>query len=65
MQVTESTAMLAGAQLKKEALEPSDKAPCLYFPLSWSMPTRRFIHSPHSKWTSLCFGLPKTLGGRH
>lgn len=25
----------------------------------------RFVHSPHSKWTSLCFGLPKTLGGRH
>lgn len=25
----------------------------------------RFVHSPHSKWTSLCFGRPKTLGGRH
>lgn len=23
------------------------------------------VHSPHSKWTSLCFGRPKTLGGRH
>lgn len=30
-----------------------------------SMSTWRFVHSPHSKWTSLCFGLPKTLGGRH
>lgn len=25
----------------------------------------RSVHSPHSKWTSLCFGLPNTLGGRH
>lgn len=23
------------------------------------------VHSPHSKWTSLCLGLPRTLGGRH
>lgn len=30
-----------------------------------SMSMCRFVHSPHSKWTSLCFGLPKTLGGRH
>lgn len=51
---------------QKEDLELNYKA--LRFKLNLQLSQSamwRFVHSPHSKWTSLCFGLPNTLGGRH
>ena len=51
---------------QREDLELDYKALSLTLNLHLSkLATWRCVHSPHSKWTSLCFGLPKTLGGRH
>lgn len=51
---------------QKKDLKLNYKAVSLKLNLQLSkLATWRCGHSPHSKWTSLCFGLPKTLGGRH
>lgn len=54
------------AGFQKKDLKLSYKAISLKLNLQLpKLATWRCGHSPHSKWTSLCFGLPKTLGGRH